>query len=180
MAKSKSEKGSAPANVQYAALPWRVGEDGKLQILLITTRRTRRWIIPKGAPIKGMTATRAAAQEAFEEAGVRGQTLEKPFGSFRFRKTLEGAPDVVCLVKVFLLQVKTQLRFWPESRQRDVVWVEPRQACALVGDEGLRLLIARFASKAAPKGQRGKKARLEILSAASAEPQTPSAQTEIG
>lgn len=182
MAKFKPEKALTPTNLQYAALPYRFSAEGRLEVLLITTRRTRRWIIPKGSPIKGMTPNRAAQQEAFEEAGVRGQMAAKAFGSFRYRKTLDDAPSVLCLVKVYPLQVKTQLRYWPERRQRDIVWLEPGQACALVQDEGLRALIAKFSGKMGPKGQRGKKARVEALSFASARgaPQIPSAQTEIG
>ena len=171
-----------PTSLQFGALPYRFGKDGELEILLITTRRSKRWIIPKGAPIKGLKPSRSAAQEAFEEAGVRGSVSEKPFGDFRFRKTLEGAPSILCQGKVFPLEVKTQMRYWPEAQQRAVAWISPEEACARLNDDGLRLLVARFAAKTKPK-RPNKKARV----AASPPPfggaptrQAESAHTETG
>ncbi len=161
-------------------MPYRFLPSGELEILLITTRRSRRWIIPKGAPIKGLKPAKSAAQEAFEEAGVRGVVAEKSFGSFRFRKTLEGAPSILCEVRVFPLAVKTQLRQWPEEQQRVVAWFSPQEACASLNDEGLRTLVARFAAKMGPK-PRNKKARPKPASPFSGEPsRQASAQTEIG
>ena len=59
--------------VQVAALPLTIGEDGVTRVLLLTSRETRRWVIPKGWPMKGCKPYEAAAQEALEEAGVTGQ-----------------------------------------------------------------------------------------------------------
>ena len=59
--------------VQYGALPYRFTHDAELEILLLTTRQSKRWIIPKGWPIKGLRPAKSAAREAFEEAGVRGR-----------------------------------------------------------------------------------------------------------
>lgn len=155
---SKSPVGKpSPVSVQHGVLPYRFTPDGELEILLITTRRSRRWIIPKGDPIKGLTPPNGAAREAFEEAGVRGSVAGKPFGAFRFRKTDEGAPGLLCQVKVFPLLVKEQMKDWPEAQQRTTQWHKPEEARAAVDDEGLKLLIARFAETMKSRSPRRKK-----------------------
>jgi 8-oxo-dGTP pyrophosphatase MutT (NUDIX family) len=77
--------------VQYGALPYRFTPHAALEILLVTTRQTRRWIIPKGWPIKGLRPAKSAAREAFEEAGVRGKISAKPLGLFTYEKSLDEA-----------------------------------------------------------------------------------------
>jgi len=72
---------------------------GSLELLLITTKQSKRWIIPKAGPIEGLKPAKAAAREAYEEAGVRGAVEEKSIGAFRFQKTLDGAPNVLCEVR---------------------------------------------------------------------------------
>lgn len=95
--------------IQYAALPYRFTADAALEILLVTTRRSKRWIIPKGWPIKGLTSAKSAAREAFEEAGVRGKIGAKSVGLFKYNKLLdEHGFEVSCEVKVFPLLVKRQ------------------------------------------------------------------------
>jgi 8-oxo-dGTP pyrophosphatase MutT (NUDIX family) len=112
--------------VQYGALPYRFSQDAALEILLVTTRGTRRWIIPKGWPIKGLRPPKSAAREAFEEAGVRGRIGAKPVGLFTYDKLLdEAGVNTTCEVKVYPLLVKRQSEVWPESEQRLVQWVEP-------------------------------------------------------
>src|SRR6185295_17513160 len=75
---------------QLAALPWRRGLDGALEVLLITSRESRRWVMPKGWPIKGLKASAAAAREAFEEAGLVGETSKKKVGVYSYDKRLRS------------------------------------------------------------------------------------------
>jgi 8-oxo-dGTP pyrophosphatase MutT (NUDIX family) len=112
--RAPARQNTSPMRVQYGALLYRFAS-GALEILLITTRRSKRWIIPKGDPIKGLRPAKSAAREAFEEAGVRGAVAGRPLGVFRFQKTLEGARNIMCEVKVFALNVKAQMGDWPEA-----------------------------------------------------------------
>ena len=75
--------------VQYGALPYRFTHDPELEILLLTTRQSKRWIIPKGWPIKGLRPAKSAAREAFEEAGVSGRVGAKSVGFFAYDKILD-------------------------------------------------------------------------------------------
>jgi len=121
--------------LQYAALPFRI-ESGNLQVLLISSRETRRWVIPKGWPVRGLRAREVAAREAFEEAGVVGRMVGKrSVGSYHYGKRLPRNRDRLCRVKVFLLLFDHQLDAWPEKEQRECQWVTPRRA-ALMVDEG--------------------------------------------
>src|ERR1700710_901515 len=91
------------SSVQFAALPWRMAK-GSLEILLITTRRTHRWIVPKGWPIAGLTPSACAAFEALEEAGVSGHISKKPIGSFRYSKQRASGERIPCDVDVYALK----------------------------------------------------------------------------
>jgi 8-oxo-dGTP pyrophosphatase MutT (NUDIX family) len=136
--------------VQYGALPYRFTPDAALEILLVTTRQSKQWIIPKGWPIKGLRPAKSAAREAFEEAGVRGRVGGKSIGFFAYNKTLDGNRiEVNCEVRVFPLLVKRQSETWPEIEQRVVQWVVPNKALALIKDPGLKGLIAAFAKRMA-------------------------------
>ena len=68
---------------QYGVIPFRKGSDG-IEILLITSRETRRWVVPRGNPIDGLSAPESAAQEAFEEAGILGEVEALPIGSYGY------------------------------------------------------------------------------------------------
>jgi 8-oxo-dGTP pyrophosphatase MutT (NUDIX family) len=136
--------------VQYGALPYRFTPDAALEILVVTTRQTRRWIIPKGWPIKGLRPPKAAAREAFEEAGVTGRIGVRTVGKFAYDKALEdGGRSVACEVTVFPLLVKGQSETWPEFEQRVTEWVEPSKAVAMVKEPELKALIAAFAKRVA-------------------------------
>lgn len=126
---------------QVAALPIRREETGRVRVLLITSRETRRWIIPKGWPMKGRTNAEAAAQEALEEAGVEGQVQREPFGKYLYWKRGEANFEL-CEVLVYLLEVKRQLETWPEKSQRDVRWFSLEDAADLVEEPGLTAVIA--------------------------------------
>jgi 8-oxo-dGTP pyrophosphatase MutT (NUDIX family) len=136
--------------VQYGALPYRFTHDAELEILLLTTRQSKRWIIPKGWPIKGLRPAKAAAREAFEEAGVRGRVRAKSVGFFAYDKILdENGARVSCEVRVFPLLVKRQSETWPEIEQRVVQWVAPDKALTLIEEPELKALVAAFAKRLA-------------------------------
>src|ERR1700733_14836288 len=84
--KPKKRRTKPVVRVQYGALPYRFTQMAALEILIVTTRQSRRWIVPKGWPIKRLTPSKSAAREAFEEAGVRGKIGARPIGHFRYRK----------------------------------------------------------------------------------------------
>jgi 8-oxo-dGTP pyrophosphatase MutT (NUDIX family) len=139
MAKSKTR-----GHTQYAAVPFRFDADGLPSILLLTTRGTGRWSIPKGWPMAGRKPREAAAQEAYEEAGLVGHIVGKrPIGNYHYAKQLDTGEDILCRVDVFLLHVERQLDDWPEKGQRQTGWFAPDQAAALVQEGGLAELLLR-------------------------------------
>jgi len=122
-----------------------------MEILLVTTRQTKRWIIPKGWPIKGLKPAKSAAREAFEEAGVIGSIRTRKIGSFIYDKRLDdGGAVISCEVTVFPLRVKRQRKVWPEFHQRICRWFEVSKASVAVED-GLRPLIESFGKPRKPK-----------------------------
>jgi 8-oxo-dGTP pyrophosphatase MutT (NUDIX family) len=133
------------ASLQYAALPYRLVEN--LEILLITSRETGRWILPKGWPIMGKKPHVCAAKEAMEEAGVTGKIGKSALGSYRYVKRLPKNATVPCSVEVYPLMVERQLKRWPEQGQRSLGWFDAAAAAALVEEEELRGLIEAFAVK---------------------------------
>ncbi|BBK43729.1 NUDIX hydrolase [Allostella vacuolata] len=137
----------AAVRIQYGVLPYRLSPDGDLQILLLTTRRTGRWSIPKGWPIKGLKPPKSAAREAYEEAGLRGKVGGRAIGSFAYTKVVEGETALRCEVQVFPLAVKKQLISWPEGAQRDTVWLAAMDALAVVDKAELRPIIERFVAR---------------------------------
>ena len=140
----------AAVRVQYGALPYRFSPYAALEVLILTTRRTRSWIIPKGWPIRGLRPEKSAAREAWEEAGVRGRIGAKPIGAFAYDKALdERGATVTCEVKVFPLLVERQSETWPEAGQRIVQWVDPAKALSLIREAGLRTLVSAFVKRAA-------------------------------
>ena len=131
---------------QVAALPLRVGDDGVMRVLLLTSRETRRWVIPKGWPMKGRKPHEAAAQEALEEAGVIGQAAKKPIGTYTYFKRREAHFDV-CRVDVYVLVVKKQLETWREKDQREARWFTLDEAADLVQEPGLVALLRNVARR---------------------------------
>jgi 8-oxo-dGTP pyrophosphatase MutT (NUDIX family) len=153
--KAGKPKTKAAIRIQYGALPYRFTPEAALEILVVTTRQTRRWIIPKGWPMKGLRPPKAAAREAFEEAGVTGRIGAKPLGTFVYDKALEEAGTVTaCEVTVFPLLVKSQSDAFPEREQRESQWVAPGRAVEMVGDPDLKKLIAAFARRVAAAASR--------------------------
>jgi len=130
---------------QVAALPWR-REDGERRILMITSRETRRWVIPKGGRMAGKTDPEAAAQEALEEAGVKGPVETRSLGAFRYAKRLKDDSTRLCVVSVYPLEVLVQLGDWPEAHQRERRWMTPAEAAEAVHESDLAALILGFAA----------------------------------
>jgi 8-oxo-dGTP pyrophosphatase MutT (NUDIX family) len=129
---------------QFAALPWRRDAQGEVEVLLITSRETRRWVIPKGWPIKGMKSAKSAAQEAFEEAGVRGKVSKRPVGSYAYDKRLKNGRLQHVRVAVFGLQVEGEADVYPEVGQREKLWLAITEAARLVDEPELMVLLATF------------------------------------
>jgi 8-oxo-dGTP pyrophosphatase MutT (NUDIX family) len=130
-----------PRHRQYGALALRVGSRDQLEVLLVTSRGTGRWVIPKGWPMRNRTPAGTARREAFEEAGVKGELWSKrPIGSFRYVKRDEDFAGEI-LVQVFVLGVEQQKKEWPEKDERRVRWFSLRQAAALVKERELAKLL---------------------------------------
>src|SRR5262245_44760944 len=142
-----SRKITAARRVQYGALPYRLSAGSRPQFMLVTSRETRRWIIPKGWPKKGRSPHHSAAREAFEEAGVVGAVARRSIGSFSYEKRLRNGGAVVCQVRVFPLEVRRQNKQWPETRERVVKWLSASQAADKVKEPKLSAIILRLARK---------------------------------
>jgi len=134
--------GAQPAARQVAALPLRRdAATGGCEVLLVTTLSTRRWIIPKGWPWPERADAEAAAREAFEEAGVRGDIAPDPIGTFTYLKRRKKGDDRTVVVCVYLLRVTEELTDWPERLQRDRRWMSPREAAERVEEPELKALL---------------------------------------
>jgi 8-oxo-dGTP pyrophosphatase MutT (NUDIX family) len=134
---------NADDSQQYAALPWR--QAPSLEMLLITSRETRRWVIPKGWPIPGKSAAESAAQEAYEEAGIRGEMSARAIGHYGYRKRLQGGAKKRFRVDVFAMEVTEVLDLWPEAHERARHWLSPAEAAIRVDEPELAVLIRTFA-----------------------------------
>jgi 8-oxo-dGTP pyrophosphatase MutT (NUDIX family) len=125
---------------QVAALPYRKHGRG-VDVLLITSRETKRWVIPKGWPMIGLEDHDAAAQEAFEEAGIRGHTNLKSIGTYVYQKRKKSGVTVEVEVTVYPMEVTKILRNWPEKSERRRKWFPSKHAATLVNEEGLQAVI---------------------------------------
>jgi 8-oxo-dGTP pyrophosphatase MutT (NUDIX family) len=115
--------------------------------MLVTSRGTRRWIIPKGWPKRGMSPYETAAKEAFEEAGILGKVSKRPIGSYPYDKILEKGHKASCRVQVFALRVTRQHKRWPEKRERRIRWYPPAEAVRFIREPHLRRIIRKFVKK---------------------------------
>jgi len=115
--------------------------------MLITSRETRRWIIPKGWAENGIEPHVVAAKEAYEEAGVVGEIGTEPIATYRYQKLLPKGRACSCKVQVFSLAVTRQLDNWPERNQRDTCWLTPAEAAMQVEEGGLVRLLLTLAGK---------------------------------
>lgn len=133
--------GGQPEAVQVAALPWRRAPDGRLEVLLATSRGSGRWVLPKGWPHKKTTLSGSALQEAWEETGVRGTVAAVAIGSYRYDKALDNGLARRVRVHVFPLQVSQQHDAWPEAGERTIRWFDPAVAAGLVQEPELAALL---------------------------------------
>lgn len=136
----------AKPRAQYGALPYRLAP--RLEILLVTSRETGRWVIPKGWPIPAKSRRQVAALEALEEAGVEGRVAKQPLGEFDYVKLLKSGESQLCRVMVFALEVESQRDAWREQAQRSTQWFGWEEAAAAVQEPGLRQMILDFAQSA--------------------------------
>jgi 8-oxo-dGTP pyrophosphatase MutT (NUDIX family) len=116
--------------------------DGKVRVLLMTSRDTGRWIIPRGNIKPGVTPCRAAEQEAYEEAGVRGIIIgSNPLGMYTYSKKRASGEARATTVEVYLLRVEERLKKWPERSERRLSWVSIKEAVRLVEEPGVVPLL---------------------------------------
>lgn len=137
---------------QSAALAYRWSR-GSPQVLLVTSRNTRRWVLPKGGIKSGLAASTSAAQEAYEEAGIGGRVSPACIGVYSYMKK-NGKGDGVCIVRVFPLQVMTIHADWPERGQRRREWVSLPVASTRVKERALKRMLLSFAARLARGGRR--------------------------
>jgi 8-oxo-dGTP pyrophosphatase MutT (NUDIX family) len=118
---------------------------GRVEVLLMTSRDTGRWIIPKGNIAAGVTPAKAAAREAYEEAGIKGKIDSAiPLGFYTYFKKLSSGEARAAAVEVYLLRVDARLKKWPEKGERKLSWVSPEAAAGLVEEPGVVPLLRRL------------------------------------
>jgi 8-oxo-dGTP pyrophosphatase MutT (NUDIX family) len=137
-----SKAGKPTAHRQVAALPYRKNAEGKIQVLLLTSRTTHRLIIPKGWR-SGLKGWKAAKVEAYEEAGLVGKIKHAPIGDFEYWKRTPDHFELIS-VDVYPLKVEKRLKEWPEKRQRVMKWLSGADAALLVDEPRLVTLIRKF------------------------------------
>ncbi|WP_240789437.1 NUDIX hydrolase [Pseudooceanicola onchidii] len=128
---------------QYAALCYRVVND-KIRILLITSRGTKRWIVPKGWPMAGKHPHEAALTEAAEEAGVIGRVQKDPIGHYTYFKLLDDGHQIPCVGTLFPVHVRLLRAEYPEANERDRKWFSRKKAAKKVDEPELAALIRTF------------------------------------
>ncbi|WP_239520700.1 NUDIX hydrolase [Pseudooceanicola aestuarii] len=134
---------NAEIHTQYAALCYRMKGD-KPQILLITSRGTGRWVVPKGWPMSGKTPEEAALREAYEEAGVMGRAGRRPIGIYPYYKVLEKGDDLPTVVTLFPVRVRLLKAEFPEMDQRRRKWFSRKKAAARVEEPELARMLRKF------------------------------------
>ena len=120
---------------QSGVIPYRI-MDGKMEVMLITSSASKRWVIPKGLIEPNMTPEDSAAKEAWEEAGVLGQVFPNLMGIYEYYKS-----GCTWQVDVFLLQVETVVENWPEAYKRKRQWVSIPKAIKRVDEPDLKLIL---------------------------------------
>lgn len=134
--------GKREVRSQFGAIPWRL-HNGKIEVLLVTSRRSGRWILPKGWPMDGATPAGAAATEAWEEAGVTGDAANLPAGFYSYSKSYDGEMLPV-VVAMFPLRVKKVHKTWPEQAERKRKWVGRKKAAEMIAEPELRQMLRKF------------------------------------
>lgn len=160
-AEGTTEVSTATPAGQVAALCWRMHK-GQPQVLLVTSRDTRRWVLPKGWPMPGRGPEAAAAIEAWEEAGVEGKVSPTAIGQYCYDKVLRNLDTLSCAVEVFPLRVQSLKANFPERKERRRKWFSASDAARLVAEAELRALLDHLAEEPALLAAvgRGKRAKL--------------------
>ncbi|WEK06804.1 MAG: NUDIX hydrolase [Candidatus Devosia phytovorans] len=127
---------------QVAALPWRQDADGKVRLLLVTSRTNAKWMLPKGWPMEGKTAAEAALVEANEEAGIDGEVSEAPIGSYRYLKLFDEGRSLPAKAVNYPVAVTTEMKNWDEKGQRSRRWFRPRRAAQMAFEPDLKRFLA--------------------------------------
>lgn len=148
LAESTRRLFGASPRLQVAALPWR-RKGGHVEVMLVTTRETGRWIVPKGWPEVGEEFNAAAAREAREEAGILGKVAARETGRYFYSKLTSGGDSVRCEVLVYPLEVNDVASKWKEKGQRERKWVSLAKASEVVTEPGLGEIIAAFGASLA-------------------------------
>lgn len=130
-----------PKRIQVAALCYRKSKNGR-DVLLITSRGTGRWILPKGWPIEGKDGAGSALQEAWEEAGVaRARIRPRPLGTFQYKKEMDNGAVTPVETEVYLAEVQEMSPAYPEVAERTRKWVSPNEAANMVAEPGLKDIL---------------------------------------
>nr|WP_255014356.1 NUDIX hydrolase [Roseovarius sp. M141] len=128
---------------QFGALCYRMRR-GKPEVLLITSRGSGRWIVPKGWPVDCKTPMQSAEIEAWEEAGVRGRIYSRCLGLYHYHKSVPDSAGLPCVAMLYALKVQEIASDFPEAGQRKRRWLRPKKAAALVDEPELAHMIAKF------------------------------------
>lgn len=128
---------------QFGALCYRV-KNGKTEILLVTSRGTGRWIVPKGWPVTGETPAGSASVEAYEEAGVVGSVSPICLGIYSYTKSMDGRRNLPCIVALYGVKIKKLLGSFPEQGQRKRRFFSPKKAASLVAEPELKQILKHF------------------------------------
>jgi len=140
---------------QYGAVCFRyIGDTENIEILVISTRDTGRWIVPKGWPMKKKKPYEAAEIEAWEEAGVNGIVHKTPVGRYTYLKFLDDGDIAPTIVDLFQIEVTDQKNVFKENGQRQIAWVAPDEAARRVRELELKSLLVDFTPKAKRKKAR--------------------------
>ncbi|MBV9994523.1 MAG: NUDIX hydrolase [Caulobacteraceae bacterium] len=142
-------KPTKTVGIQYGALPFRI-EGRRVMVLLMTSRGTKRWVIPKGWPIHGAKPQDSAAIEAAEEAGLIGEVEDRSIGSYQYAKRLKGERTLIVQVIVFPFRVYAQADAWKEQDQRRYRWVRYQKAVSMVAEAGLKRLLRELGTARSP------------------------------
>jgi len=137
-------KPKAPVE-QIAALPVHWDKNGKLRILMVTSRDRGRWVMPKGWQMDGKKPWRAAEIEALEEAGAIGFISDTPIGHYHYDKRMDDGTKTPCRVTLYPMVVEKLKRRWKEREQRKRHWFSPKKAAKLVEEQELSELLREVA-----------------------------------
>lgn len=132
---------------QVAALPWKRDRDGKLRLLLVTSRTNQKWMLPKGWPMPGKTDAEVAAIEALEEAGIIGTVAGDAIGTYHYRKVFDETRSSPARAAIYPVEVGEELDDWRERTQRRKKWVRPRKAASMVFERDLARFLDDLATR---------------------------------